>query len=102
MRKGAIERILDEDDYSIIEISDKEGYSYKFNQVALVEVEERLFTILELIDSEPEEIAFEITSLGEGNVELNIVPDDSTIDSVFEAYEKLLEDTNKDKEKKQI
>ena len=96
MKKGIIERILDPEDNSIIEIKDNFENSYKFNQVATFEVSNRLFSILELIDEETEQIAFEISNLGEGNFELNIVPDDPTIDTVFEEYYRLCDEKKDD------
>lgn len=90
MTKTIIESILDPLDNSIIKITDNFGEVYSFNQVAVLEVSLRMFTILELIDdTEPESIVFELNRVADEEIELTIVPDDVTIDMVFQEYDDL-------------
>ncbi len=97
--KSPIDRLFDEDDVSPISLFNEKGEEVKFEQIALIPVEEKIYAILKPMEQmegigEDEALVFEIV---EGEKEddgdyLNLVSDIDVIDKVFEVYNKLMDE----------
>ncbi len=97
--KSPIDRLFDEDDVSPISLFNEKGEEVKFEQIALIPVEEDIYAILKPIEQmegigEDEALVFEIVE-GENEEDgdfLNLVSDIDVIDKVFEVYNKLMDE----------
>ncbi len=98
--KSPIDRLFDEDDTSPISLFNEKGEEVKFDQIALIPIEEQVYAILKPIEQmegigEDEALVFEIVEneSDEGDSEyLNLVSDIDIIDKVFEIYNKLMDE----------
>jgi hypothetical protein len=97
--KNPIERLFDENDTSPISLYNEKGEAVKFDQIAIIPVEEQIFAILKPVDpmeglNDDEALVFEIVEPEDEDEEdyLNLVSDIDLIDKVFEAYNKLMDE----------
>ena len=89
--------LLDEDNEDPITLYDEKGKDYKFDQVAIIPMEEKLFAILKPIDEMPgvaddEAIVFVINENESGETTLLIETDEALAMRVFEEYYRLLDE----------
>ena len=97
--KSPIDRLFDEDDVSPISLFNEKGEEVKFEQIALIPIEEDIYAILKPIEQmegigEDEALVFEIVESDnedDGDY-LNLVSDIDVIDKVFEVYNKLMDE----------
>lgn len=97
--KSPIDRLFDEDDVSPISLFNEKGEEIKFEQIALIPIEEDIYAILKPIEQmegigEDEALVFEIVESDnedDGDY-LNLVSDIDVIDKVFEVYNKLMDE----------
>ncbi len=97
--KSPIDRLFDEDDVSPISLFNEKGEEVKFEQIALIPIEEDIYAILKPIEQmegigEDEALVFEIAESDnedDGDY-LNLVSDIDVIDKVFEVYNKLMDE----------
>lgn len=92
----AIDKILDEENNDNIFLYDDEDNELEFEQVALIPIEDKTYVILapahEMEGIGPDEgLVFVIEEI-DGEDMLTVVTEDEIIDTVFEEYEKLLEE----------
>ena len=97
--KNPIERLFDENDTSPISLYNEKGEAVKFDQIAIIPVEDQIFAILKPVDpmeglNDDEALVFEIVEPEDEDEEdyLNLVSDIDLIDKVFEAYNKLMDE----------
>lgn len=86
--KNVIEQILDENNNEILEIKGINGEILKFEQVALISIENDLFTILHPIakDVHPDDVlVFKIKNEGD-TAELLLEENEDLIEEVFDEY----------------
>lgn len=88
--------LLDEDNESPITLVDENSKEIKFDQVAIIPLDERLYAILKPIDEIPgvaddEAIVFSITENEEGGTVLMNETDEVIATRVFDEYYKLLD-----------
>ena len=88
--------LLDEDNEDPITLYDEKGKSYKFDQVAIIPMEERLFAILKPIDkvngvADDEAIVFAVNEKENGETSLVVETDEALAMRVFDEYYKLLD-----------
>ena len=92
--KSPIDRLFDEDDTSPISLFNEKGEEVKFDQIALIPIEEQVYAILKPIEQmegigEDEALVFEIVEneSDEGDSEyLNLVSDIDIIDKVLSYF----------------
>lgn len=99
--KSPIDCLFDENDTSPISLFNEKGEEVKFEQIALIPLEEKIYAILKPIEKmefigEDEALVFEIVqneNEEDDSVEeyLNLVSDIDTIDKTFEEYNKLVD-----------
>ncbi len=97
--KDPIECLFDENDNSPISLFNEKGEEVKFEQIALIPIEEQIYAILKPMEQmegigEDEALVFEIVEAeaeNEGDF-LNLVSDIDVIDKVFEIYNKLMDE----------
>lgn len=97
--KSPIDRLFDEDDVSPISLFNEKGEEVKFEQIALIPIEDDIYAILKPIEQmegigEDEALVFEIVESDnedDGDY-LNLVSDIDVIDKVFEVYNKLMDE----------
>ena len=98
-----IELILDPNNYEDIVLHDNNNKPYLFSQIALVNVDEKKYAILEPIDypgiEEDEAFAFEIPEDKNSNT-IVLVEDDELIDRIFQAYYDSYKETMKNNKKR--
>ncbi len=97
--KNPIDRLFDEDDTSPISLYNEKGEEVKFDQIAIIPIEEQIFAILKPVEemeglNEDEALVFEIVEPEDEEEEeyLNLVSDIDLIDKVFDAYNKLMDE----------
>lgn len=102
--ENPIERLLDVEDNEPITLYDEKDHGVKFEQIALIPYEEKLYAMLKPIDKmdgveEDEAVIFVFEEDKEGGEKyLKVVGDDKIIDAVFEIYLDLVkEEEKKDK-----
>ena len=88
-----VQQILDEDNNDPVVLKDDKGRSVRFEQVAVISIEEGDFVILHPLDplegvGEDEALVFQMY-VGENGEAMDYVDDDETIDAVFEEYDRL-------------
>ena len=89
--------ILDEKNKEIIKNSDIDGNEVKFEQIALINYEDELYTILHPIENDVDEdevMVFKIV-LDDGDGELIFVNDESLCNVIFDEYYKMLKKKTK-------
>ncbi len=100
--KSPIDCLFDEDDTSPISLFDEKGEEVKFEQIALIPMEEKIYAILKPINKmefigEDEALVFEIVQNENEKDDLveeylNLVSDIDTIDKAFNEYNKLVDE----------
>ena len=92
--------LLDEDNEDPIKLYDEAGKEFKFDQVAVIPLEEKLFAILKPISKIPgvaddEAIVFRVDEDENGAGTLAIETDEPLAMRVFDEYYKLLDEQDK-------
>ena len=92
--------LLDEDNEDPITLYDENSKAIKFDQVAIIPLEEKLYAILKPIDDIPgvaddEAIVFAINENDAGETTLIVETDEPLAMRVFDEYYKLLDAQNK-------
>ena len=88
--------LLDEDNEEPITLYDESDKPVKFDQVAIIPLDEKLYAILKPIDemdgvADDEAIVFAVTEDSEGETVLEIETDEPIAIRVFDEYYKLLD-----------
>ena len=91
--------LLDEDNEDPITLYDENGKAYKFDQVAVIPLDEKLYAILKPIDAlegvaDDEAIVFAVND-NDGETSLIVEIDEPIAMRVFDEYYKLLDAQNK-------
>jgi len=91
-----IDRLLDENDEDPVTLYDEENNETKFEQVAIIPLDEKIYCILKPITkiegvADDEALVFVIEEIDDEDC-LVMVDDDKIINKVFEKYYKLLEE----------
>ena len=94
--------LLDENNDSPITLYDEEDNPVKFDQVAIIPLEEKLFAILKPIDemegvADDEAIVFLIEENKDGDSQLIVETDEARAMRVFDYYYRLLDEIEEDK-----
>ena len=89
--------LLDEDNEEPIKLYDENGKEYKFDQVALIPIDEKLYAILKPIDKikgieDDEAIVFAVNEKEGEETTLIVETDESIAMRVFDEYYKLLDE----------
>lgn len=89
--------LLDEDNEDPITLYDENDKAVKFDQVAIIPLNDRLYAILKPIDemegvADDEAIVFAVSEDKEGETTLEIETDEPTAIRVFDEYYKLLDE----------
>ena len=89
--------LLDEDNEDPVTLYNEQGKAIKFDQVAIIPLEERLFAILKPIDEIPgvaddEALVFAINENENGETTLVVETDEPLAMRVFDEYYKLLDE----------
>ena len=92
--------LLDEDNEDPITLYDENSKAIRFDQVAIIPLEEKLFAILNPIDeikgvADDEAIVFAINENDAGETTLIVETDEPLAMRVFDEYYKLLDEQNK-------
>lgn len=92
--------LLDEDNEDPVTLFDESGKEYKFDQVAIIPLEEKLFAILKPIDeiegvADDEAIVFRIDEKPSGETSLVVEQDEPLAMRVFDEYYKLIDASEK-------
>ena len=92
--------LLDEDNEDPVTLFDENGKEYKFDQVAIIPLEEKLFAILKPIDeiegiADDEAVVFRIDEKPSGETALIVEQDEPLAMRVFEEYYKLIDSQEK-------
>lgn len=92
--------LLDEDNEDPVTLYDENNKSFKFDQVAIIPLEEKLFAILKPIDEIPgvaddEAIVFAINEKPNGETSLIVEADEALAMRVFDEYYRLLDEQEK-------
>ena len=92
--------LLDEDNEEAITLYDEKGKSYKFDQVAIIPLDEKLYAILKPLDdiegvADDEAIVFAVQENENGEGSLTIEANESIAMRVFDEYYKLLDEQDK-------
>ncbi len=100
--KNPIDCLFDENDNSPISLFNEKGEEVKFEQIAIIPIEEQIYAILKPMEEmegigEDEALVFEIVEGNEDDSEdggdfLNLVSDIDVIDKVFDVYNKLMDE----------
>ena len=98
--------LLDEDNEDPITLYDEHDKPVKFDQVAIIPLDEKLYAILKPIDeiegvADDEAIVFAIEESDTGETSLIIENDEPTAIKVFDEYYSLLDEEEKKNKKKQ-
>ena len=92
--------LLDEDNEEPVTLYDENNKAYKFDQVAIIPLGDKLYSILKPIDKLPgiaddEAIVFALNEDENGNGSLKVETDEPTAIKVFDEYYKLLDEQDK-------
>ena len=96
--ENSIERLLDVDDNEPITLYDEQDNGVKFEQIALIPYQEKLYAMLKPIDkmegvADDEAVIFVFEDDSNGNDQfLRVVNDDKIIDEVFAIYLDLIKE----------
>ena len=98
MGMSDIEKILDENNIDPITLYDEFNKESKFDQVAVIPLDEKIYVILKPITeiagvADDEALVFVIEEIDDEDV-LTVVCDDEIVDRVFDEYYKLFEEAN--------
>lgn len=106
--ENILDILLDENNDSPITLYDEKDKAIKFDQVAIIPLDEKLYVILKPIDeiegvAEDEAIVFLVDEKSEKDSQLIVVTDETITMKVFDEYYKLLEsfEAGEDKDKKE-
>lgn len=88
--------LLDEDNEDPVTLYDENGKSYRFDQVAIIPMDNKLYAILKPIDemegvADDEAIVFAVNETDDGESSLVVEIDESIAMRVFDEYYKLLD-----------
>ena len=97
---NAIDAIFDENNTENIVLYNADDEAVEFEQIAIVPIEENDYAILKPVVplegmSDDEAMVFELQENDEGERQLVMVQEEDVIDKVFDIYEKLFEEANK-------
>ncbi|MBQ9786523.1 MAG: DUF1292 domain-containing protein [Clostridia bacterium] len=89
--------LLDEDNESPITLYNEENKPFKFDQVAVIPLDNNLYAILKPIDelegvADDEAIVFAVNETDDGETSLVVEADESVAMRVFDEYYKLLDE----------
>ena len=96
-----IDRLFDENDVSPISLFDEKGEEVKFEQIAIIPLEEEVYAILKPMTQmegvgEDEALVFQVVEEededGNNDDHLDLVADIDVIDKVFDVYNKLMDE----------
>ena len=92
--------LLDEDNEDPVTLYDEKSKAYRFDQVAIIPLEEKLFAILKPIDeikgvADDEAIVFRIDENPSGETALVVEQDEPLAMRVFDEYYKLIDAQDK-------
>lgn len=95
--QNILDILLDEDNEDPITLYDKDDKAVRFDQVAIIPLEEKLYAILKPIDelegvAEDEAIVFYIDETNENDVSLIVEENEDIAVKVFDEYYKLLDE----------
>lgn len=95
--QNILDILLDEDNEDPITLYDKDDNAVKFDQVAIIPIEEKLYAILKPIDklegvADDEAIVFYIDETNEDDVSLVVEENEDIAVKVFDEYYKLLDE----------
>ncbi len=95
--QSVLEILLDENNDSPITLFDEEDHEIKFDQVAVIPLDEKLYVILKPIEkmenvADDEAIAFLISEDENGDASLVVEDNDEIVKKVFEDYYKLVDE----------
>ena len=98
MGMSDIEKILDENNIDPITLYDEFNKESKFDQVAVIPLDEKIYVILKPITeiagvADDEALVFVIEEIDDEDV-LTVVCEDEIVDRVFDEYYKLFEEAN--------
>ena len=93
---GILDILLDEDNEDPITLYDENDKAIKFDQVAIIPMQNKLYAILKPIDemegvADDEAIVFFVNEQGDGDATLEVEADEPTAMMVFDEYYKLLD-----------
>lgn len=97
---GILDILLDEDNEDPITLYDEADKAFRFDQVAIIPMDNKLYAILKPIDemegvADDEAIVFYVNEDGEGDAVLEVETDEPTAMLVFDEYYKLLDKAEK-------
>lgn len=97
VEQNILDILLDEDNEDPITLYDKDDNAVKFDQVAIIPIEEKLYAILKPIDklegvADDEAIVFYIDETNEDDVSLVVEENEDIAVKVFDEYYKLLDE----------
>ena len=92
--------LLDEDNEDPIKLFDENGKEYKFDQVALIQLDEKLYAILKPIDkikgvADDEAIVFAVNEKENDSTTLIVETDETIATRVFDEYYKAIDEQKK-------
>lgn len=96
--KNPIDCLFDENDTSAISLYNEKGEEVKFEQIAIIPMDEKIYAILKPLEKmefigDDEALVFEIVEDEEGKEEyLSLVSDIDTIDKTFAEYNRLMDE----------
>ena len=93
---GLLDILLDEDNEDPITLYDENDKAIKFDQVAIIPMQNKLYAILKPIDlmegvADDEAIVFLVNEQGDGEATLEVEGDEAVAMMVFDEYYKLLD-----------
>ena len=96
-----IDKILDENNSDPIVLYDENNKETKFEQVAVIPLDEKLYVLLKPITkiagvNDDEALVFKVSRGENGEDKFEIELDDEIIDAIFEEYNRLLDKMIKD------
>ncbi len=99
--ENAIDALFDENNSDNITLYNDKDEAVEFEQIALIPMDEEVYAILRPVEAiegvaDDEAFVFEIYEDEENGEALKLVEDDNIIDKVFEEYNKLLDEEDKD------
>lgn len=99
-KMNAIDAIFDENNTENIVLYNADDEAVEFEQIAIVPIGENDYAILKPVEplegmSDDEAMVFELQENEEGERQLVMVQEEDVIDKVFDIYEKLFEEANK-------
>lgn len=97
---NVLDVLLDEDNDQPITLYDENDKAVKFDQVAIIPMDEQLYAILKPIDemegvADDEAIVFLVEEDEDGDAELVVETDEAKAIKVFDEYYKLLDEAEK-------